>query len=81
MIDNYSINMRDEQRKAMRMDYDTKFLSKDAREDLSGILRIGINDNPEMKPIKSSRISTKDVQFGVLTNGITGVSKAFMRLT
>ena len=65
----------------MRMDYDTKFLSKDAREDLSGILRKGINDNPEMKPIKSSRISTKDVQFGVLTNGITGVSKAIMRLT
>jgi putative leucine rich repeat-containing domain protein len=73
--------MSEEQRKAMRMDYDTKFLSKDAREDLSGILRKGINDNPKMKPIKSSRISTKDVQFGVLTNGITGVSKAIMRLT
>ncbi|WP_342763287.1 DUF4458 domain-containing protein [Bacteroides finegoldii] len=81
LFDNYSINMSEEQRKAMRMDYDTKFLSKDAREDLSGILRKGINDNPEMKPIKSSRISTKDVQFGVLTNGITGVSKAIMRLT
>lgn len=81
LFDNYSVNMSEEQRKAMRMDYDTKFLSKDAREDLSGILRKGINDNPKMKPIKSSRISTKDVQFGVLTNGITGVSKAIMRLT
>ena len=49
-------------------------------EDLSGILCKGINDNPNMKPIKSSRISTKDVQFGTLTNGVTGVSKAIMRL-
>ncbi len=81
LFDNYSVNMSEEQRKAMRMDYDTKFLSRDAREDLSGILRKGINDNPKMKPIKSSRISTKDVQFGAFTNGITGVSKAIMRLT
>ena len=50
LFDNYSVNMSEEQRKAMRMDYDTKFLSKDAREDLSGILRKGINDNPKMKP-------------------------------
>ena len=81
LFDNYSVNMSDEQRKAMRMDYDTKFLSRDAREDLSTILRKGINDNPKMSPIKSSRISTKDVQFGALTNKITGVSKAIMRLT
>ena len=80
LFDGYSVNMSDEQRRAMRMDYDTKFLARDAREDLSGILCKGINDNPNMKPIKSSRISTKDVQFGTLTNGVTGVSKAIMRL-
>ncbi len=31
LFDNYSVNMSDEQRKAMRMDYDTKFLSRDAQ--------------------------------------------------
>lgn len=80
LFDNYSVNMSEEQRKAIRYDYDTKFLSRDAREDLSDILRKGINDNPKMKPIKSSRISKKDMVFGTLTNQITGVSKAVMRL-
>ena len=81
LFDNYSVNMTEEQRKAIRMDYDSKFLAKDVREGLSEILKKGINGNPKMKPIKSARISLKDVQAGVMTNNLTGISKAVMRLT
>lgn len=81
LLDNYSVNMTEEQRKAIRMDYDTKFLAKDPREGLSDILKKGINDNPKMKPIKSSRVSLKDIQAGVMTNKLTGISRAIMRLT
>ena len=37
--------------------------------------------DPNFKPIKTNRISTKGIQYGDLTNGITGISKAIMRLT
>ena len=59
------------------MDYEQKFLYRDIRENLSTILIDGINANPNFKPIKkSNRIDKKDVQFGNLTNKITGISKA-----
>ena len=74
--------MTPEQRKRIRMDYEQKFLYKDIRENLSQILIDGINANPNFKPIKkSNRIDKKDVQFGNLTNEITGISKALMRCT
>lgn len=82
LVENFSPNMSKEQRQAIRMDYDSKFLARDGREGLSDILKDAINGNPAMKPIKkSNRISTKDVQFGSLNNGITGISRAIMRLT
>lgn len=75
--------MTQEQRMAMRMDYHDKFLARDAREGLSEVLKKGINAYPgvDMKPIKSSRVSIKDVQVGSMTNKLTGISKAIMRLT
>lgn len=78
-FNNVNPNLTDEQRKMIRMDYDTRVLAKDPREGLSDILKDAINSNPDMKPIKS-RIQTKDVQIGNLTNGITGISRAMMRL-
>ena len=75
-------NMTQEQRLKIRMDYEQKFLYRDVREGLSDILIDGINANPNFKPIvKSNRIDKKDVQFGNLTNKITGISKALMRCT
>ncbi|MBE6333260.1 MAG: DUF4458 domain-containing protein [Bacteroidales bacterium] len=65
-----------------RYDYEEKFLRRDARESLSDILQEAINKNPDMKPIRySNRIDKKDVQFGNITNQITGISRAMMRLT
>ena len=74
--------MTAEQRQAIRMDYHEKFLKRDIREGLSDILQEGINRDDKQAPITpSSRISLKDVQFGNLTNEITGISRAMMRLT
>ena len=74
--------MTAEQRQAIRMDYHEKFLKRDIREGLSDILQEGINRDGKQAPITpSSRISLKDVQFGNLTNEITGISRAMMRLT
>ena len=63
------------------MDYHNKVLSYDAREDLSPELKRVINSDATQRPILSSRIEKKDVAFGNLTNGITGISRAVMRLT
>ena len=73
--------MTDEERKLMRMDYDNQVLARDFREGFSELMQDGFNKlNPE-KAIKSNRIDMKSIQFGDLTNGITGISKAIMRLT
>ena len=75
-------NMSAEQRERIRMDYHDRFLKRDIREGLSDILQEGINRDPKQTPIKpSSRITLKDVQSGNLTNQITGISRAIMRLT
>lgn len=73
--------MTAEEKLAARMDFDTRFRARDVREGLSDILKDAINNNPSMRPIKSQRINKKDVMFGNLTNRITGISKAIMRLT
>lgn len=82
LFEGVGAQMTDEQRMKIRMDYEQKFLYRDIRENLSQILIDGINANPNFKPIKkSNRIDKKDVQFGNLTNKITGISKALMRCT
>ena len=82
LFEGVGATMTPEQRKKIRMDYEQKFLYKDIRENLSQILIDGINANPNFQPIKkSNRIDKKDVQFGNLTNQITGISKALMRCT
>lgn len=78
---NFKLNMTAEERAVMRMNYDNRVLSKDFREGFSELMQNGFNTmNPE-KTIKNNRIDMKHIQFGDLTNGITGISKAIMRLT
>ena len=63
------------------MNYYTTALKRDGREGLSTELKQAINCDPNQRPILTSRIELKDVAFGNLTNGITGISRAVMRLT
>ena len=81
LLPSNTANLTNAQHQEMRMDYDKKVLAKDVRLGLSDILQDAINRDPSQKPIKKSIVSTKDVQFGNLTNQITGISKALMRLT
>lgn len=82
LFEDAGANMTTEQRERIRMDYHNRFLKRDIREGLSDILQEGINRDPKQAPIQpSSRITLKDVQFGNLTNQITGISRAMMRLT
>lgn len=62
-------------------DYYNRVLKYDAREGLTPELKRTINSDPTQRPILSGRIELKDVAFGNLTNGITGISRAMMRLT
>ena len=77
----FKLNMTQEERNLMRMDYDTRVLARDFREGFSETMQEGFHLDPDNKPIKNNRISTKAIMFGDLTNGITGISKAIMRLT
>lgn len=63
------------------LDYYNRVLKYDAREGLSPELKQVINRDETQRPILSSRINLKDVAFGNLTNHITGISRAMMRLT
>lgn len=63
------------------MDYHDRFLKRDAREGLSDELKNVINLGGELRPIAQSAPKQRDVAFGNLTNGITGISRAVMRLT
>ena len=75
-------NMTEAEKEAARYDYDLHFLAGDGREGLSKELKDAINSNSAMRPIKHSRIHLMaDVVTGVMTNGITGISRAVMRLT
>lgn len=66
--------------KAVRKDYEDRFLVKDFRSALSEEWQKTIELDTLATPILK-RISTKGIQFGDFTNGITGVSKAIMRCT
>ena len=63
------------------MDYYNRVLKRDVREGLSRELKSVINRDVSQRPIESSKVERKDVAFGNLTNGITGISRAMMRLT
>ena len=63
------------------MDYHDRFLKRDVREGLSQELKSVINRGGELRPIAQSKARQRDVAFGNLTNGITGISRAMMRLT
>lgn len=77
----FKLNMTEQERKTMRMDYDSRVLARDFREGFSEMMQDGFNRiNPD-KAIKSNRINMKSIQYGDLTNGIVGFSKAIMRLT
>ena len=75
-------NMSDDKRNEMRMEYKQHFLDRDVRANMSDMLQWTINNysSPNNKIKKYSSISKKDTQIGVVTNKITGVSKAVMRL-
>ena len=63
------------------MDYHDRFLKRDTREGLSDELKSIINLGGELRAITQSTPAKRDVAFGNLTNGITGISRAMMRLT
>ena len=63
------------------LDYMHNVVSHDAREDLSPELKLAINSDPAFAPIAERKPQRKDVAFGNLTNGITAISRAMMRLT
>ena len=81
LFEGVSANTSAEKKREMRYDYFNRVLARDFRESLSEMWQKTINMNPDEKPIKSNRISTKGIQFGDLTNQITGISRAMMRLT
>ena len=63
------------------LDYMNNVVSYDARTDLSLELKRAINSDPAFSPIAEHKPQRKDVAFGNLTNGITAISRAMMRLT
>ncbi len=63
------------------MDYHDRFVKRDGREMLSSELKEVINLGRELRPVLQSQPIRQDVAFGNLTNGITGISRAVMRLT
>lgn len=68
-------------RRISALDYHDKVLRRDGREMLSEELSEMINLGGELRPIAQSKPVKHDVAFGNLTNGITGISRAMMRLT
>lgn len=81
VFDHLGPNMTAEQKKAIRMDYANLMLISDFREGFSDMMQQTINMDPTQKPIKHGRVSLNGIVFGNLTNGITGISRAIMRLT
>ncbi len=81
LLSKYHTGMSKEQRDEIRYSYHNKFLAKDGREGLSDILQEAINRDSSQKPIVKNLTSTKDIQFGNLTNQIVGISRAMKRLT
>lgn len=76
----FKLNMTSEERNAMRLDYEKRVLARDFREGFSENMQQGLGWVKDAKPIKNERVSMKAISFGDLSNGITGISKAVMRL-
>ena len=79
-------NLTAAKKKEMRHDYENKFLKYDPRAFMSEMIIESVNSDKNLKHgmtriKKDSRINLKDAQIGTMTNQITGVSKAFYRLT
>lgn len=67
--------------KAIRNDYMDHFVAHDIREDLSDPLQLGMEIKGAYKRKKTRKgITTKDVSWGDLTNGITGIHPAIGKL-
>ncbi len=81
VFDHLGPNMTPQQMHDIRMDYAKLMLISDFREGFSDMMQYTINIDPKQKPITHDRVSLKGIVFGNLTNGITGISKAVMRLT
>lgn len=64
-----------------KFSYYNNILKRDVREGLSRELKRVINRDATQRPISSNSVSRRDVAFGNLTNGITGISREMMRLT
>lgn len=79
LFENVSPTMSEEQKVAMRYDYEKQFLERDFRLGLSADWIKTIEADATAEPIVKG-ISLKHIQFGDLTNGITGISRAIMRL-
>lgn len=75
-----SPNMTTEEKSALRLDYADKVLEKDFRLGLSKIWQETIELDEKEAPLKKG-VSLKHIQFGDMTNGITGISKAIMHCT
>ena len=74
--------MSEDRKQKMRRNYEELYLKTDIRSGLSEMLQEVINNDPSKKRIeKKERPTLKDTQIGVLTNNLTGISKAVMRLT
>ena len=80
LFENISPNMTEEQKMLTRYDYENLVLKKDFRLGFSEMWQKTIEAEEGAAPLQKSRISLKSIQFGDLTNGITGISKAMMRL-
>lgn len=61
------------------MDYHNRAIKHDVRADLSPELQRALMSEEEIDDLYAAQ--RKDVAFGNLTNGITGISRAMMRLT
>ena len=79
LFENVSPTMSEEQKVAMRYDYEKQFLERDFRLGLSADWIKTIEADATAEPIVKG-ISLKHIQFGDLTNAITGISRAMMRL-
>lgn len=81
LFQNVSASMSEEQKMNMRYSYERLVLERDFRLGLSEDWQKTIELDANAAPIVKKGISLKGIQYGDLTNDITGISKAIMRLT
>ena len=80
LFENVTASMTEEQKMNMRYSYERLVLEKDFRLGLSEDWQKTIEADANAVPITKKGISLKGIQYGDLTNGIEGISKAMMRL-